>query len=207
MVRHGVFHSRDHSMETQAVLAVPFMVSMLLIYGLLHVFRVPTEPRANWVFRMAECHDASHFLPPVSKAVSMAALLPVLAITPLATAYALGWRIALLHTAFACLIALLLAEYKIADWDRIPFTSSYVAGRRPFFQTACVAVLYFVLLTTIVTGIEMLLLRGVGIYVALAVLAAVYLRKTFARRLSWSQSWVQFEDEPEQYMKLGIAPE
>lgn len=203
----GRYVTRDHAIEMEAVLSVPYMISMLIIFGMLHVFRVPSEPRANWIFRMADRNSASSFLPPVSKAVVFAALLPVALITPFATAYALGWRTAILHTVFAMMVALIIAEFKMADWDRIPFTCGYIPGRQPFFQTACLATLLFLVLTTIVTGIETLLLRGVGIYVGIAILAAWYARKSSTRRRLWEECFVTFDETPEHYMKLGIAPE
>ncbi len=209
MMHRGIFQSRGGFLEMQVVLAVPFMVSMLIVYGLLHVFRLPSEPRANWVFQMADHEGAADFLAPVSKSLAFAAVLPVAMITPFATAYALGWRIAVLHTIVASLVALIIAESKINDWDRIPFTCSYVAGKRPFFQTASMAGLVFTLLTTFVTGIEGVMLRngGVAIYVTIGLLLFWYFRKVRAREEFWRQSRVVFEEDMNEYMRLGITGE
>lgn len=209
VIRRGAALRFERLLMVQSVLSVPFVITLLIVFGLAHLFRIPTEPRANWIFRMGDQRRAEQFLVPTAKMVTIAALAPTIAITPFATSFALGWRIAWMHTAFAAALALVICEFALGEWDRIPFTCSYLAGRRPFFTVAAIAVSVFVFLTTVVSGIESVLLRsGVRVAVAVAMLLALYAWKVYRRRLYWREARLIFDDEPEaMFTTLAILPE
>lgn len=209
VIHRGTPLRYERLLMMQSILAVPFVITLLLVFGLAHVFRIPTEPRANWIFRMGDQRRAEQFLLPTGKLITMAGLLPVLAITPFATWFALGWRVAWMHTAFAAALALVICEFALAEWDRIPFTCSYLAGRRPFFNIAAIAVSVFVFLTTVVSGIESVLLRSAfRVAVAVAVLLALYAWKVYKRHVFWREARLMFDDTPDaMFTTLAILPE
>jgi hypothetical protein len=129
------------SLPSAEVLGVPLILSYCIILGMRLVFDIPTEIRANWVFRLS-LDKTGHECVPLARKVMLTFVLPwVFAIAlPLYT-YLWGWRVGLLQTAVVTLWSLLLAEILLLRFRKIPFTCSYP----PFRDSAVVIVLLYIL--------------------------------------------------------------
>jgi hypothetical protein len=106
-------------------LSVPFILSYSIIAGVRLVFEIPSDLRANWIFRLWLSPD-SHQARPIARRVLHAATLPWL--IPLVFAVTLiffGWIIALLHATFLTLVNVAVIEILLMKYRKIPFTCSY----------------------------------------------------------------------------------
>jgi hypothetical protein len=110
---------------------------------------LPTELRANWIFRMTEdeATRAEELSTVVRTLIWLGVVVPLVALLPLQWAV-LGWR-AIQCTSIAGLSGLVLVELHMTEWRRIPFTCSYEPSRQLMWQTIVTGIAAFVLFTTI----------------------------------------------------------
>jgi hypothetical protein len=124
-----------------ALLSIPFILSYCILVGLRFVFDIPTELRANWIFRLS-LDKTEHECIPLARKVLLTFNLPwVFAAVFPVSAYLWGWTAALLHTALITIWSALLAGILLARFRKVPFTCSYP----PFRDSAIVVVLFYIL--------------------------------------------------------------
>ena len=170
---------------TVLLLSMPLLLSFFALVGLRVLFTVPTELRANWIFRMSETHDKASYVRGIRTAMLGLALPPiVLATVPM---YWLLWgpALAIGHTLFWLLLAALLAEVLLLRFHKVPFTCSYVPGKA---NVKLMGLVYLFALTTYAyttTQLEVWLLGdpgrwAVGCACVLLSLVAIRLYRTRA---------------------------
>ena len=111
------------------LLSIPFILSFFVLAALRFMFAVPTEIRANWVFRITEIDDRAAYLTGARAALWTLGVAPVaLVTTPI---YLALWRpgLALAHTVFWVLMAGALTELLLCRFHKVPFACSYVPGK------------------------------------------------------------------------------
>ncbi len=197
------------SWEIQPLLALPLVITLLTISGLCYSFQIPTEVRANWVFRLSDGPQRKQLLNGVEHALLGAAIAATLLFTVPMIAIMFGWPVALAHAALLGALSLLFVELRLAEWRKLPFTCSYLPGRRNVFQTMGVCVLTFMAVPTFITGVESTLIgRPAFILVGAAMAAAAYWRARRSRRAQWGAFPLLFEDNPEPLINsLELEPD
>jgi len=124
-----------------ALLSIPFILSYCILVGLRFVFDIPTELRANWIFRLS-LDKTVHECIPLARKVLLTFVLPwVFAAVFPVSAYLWGWTAALLHTALITIWSALLAGILLVRFRKVPFACSYP----PFRDSAIVVVLSYIL--------------------------------------------------------------
>jgi hypothetical protein len=112
-----------------ALLSAPLILAFFILCGMRHVFAVPAELRANWVFQVSDRGEAKRCLAGVKKAMIMVGVVPLFALLlPLHVLF-WGWRVALLHMLFGAVVAWLLVEVLLVGFEKFPFTCSYLPGK------------------------------------------------------------------------------
>lgn len=194
-----------HSALRFAVLFWPLGSSAILLAGLRHVFSIPAELPANWAFQLTESLGRMQWMAAVERFVLVFAILPLYAVlTPLAVA-ALGGLVAVRMAAVELLATLVMFELLFWDWQRLPFTCTYVPGKRPLvgIVSAWLILLGFVLpviARIIVTLSEMWETFLIG----LVPFAALWLWARKFRRDGWGEARLLYEDRVEIVPSLGI---
>ena len=170
---------------------------------------VPFEPRANWLFRMTEQDEtrpdqldgAGHMMRWVGVGIPIALTAPLQWLV-------LGPRsiIALGITGF---YGLLLVEYHLRDWRRIPFTCSYLPGKRMVANSALLGFLIFNVYAGFGAGLARSGLarpsRGLLAIALLAVVVWIFRRE---RMRNWRVLPLMFEDLlPTEMQPLGLPRE
>ena len=107
---------------TPDALAIPFILSFLIVVGLRVIFEIPAELRANWMFQLLldpggkECE-------PLARKVMLLAVLPwALVITFAVYVYLAGILIAALHILLVAVWTLLLTNLLLIRYRKLPFT-------------------------------------------------------------------------------------
>jgi hypothetical protein len=121
----------DHAgrVPSAALLSIPFVLSYCILVGLRLVFDIPTELRANWIFRLS-LDQTAHECIPLARKVLLTFILPwVFAAVFPVSAYLWGWTAALLHIALITIWSALLAGILLVRFCKVPFTCSYPAFR------------------------------------------------------------------------------
>jgi hypothetical protein len=111
------------------LLPAPLILAFFTVCGMRYVFAVPAELRANWVFQVSDRGEARRCLAGVKKAMIVLGVIPLFAVLlPLHVLF-WGWRAALLHILFGTVISLLLVDILLANFEKFPFTCSYLPGK------------------------------------------------------------------------------
>jgi len=128
-------------LPSAALLSIPFILSYCILVGLRFVFDIPTDLRANWIFRLSLDRTAHECIPLVRR-VMLTFILPwvVAGVFPVSV-YLWGWTTALMHTALITIWSGLLANILLVRFRKVPFTCSYP----PFRDSAIVVMLSYVL--------------------------------------------------------------
>jgi hypothetical protein len=182
-----------------AICSAPLIVAYFLLNGLLFVFSIPIEPRANWIFRLSDIHGSYRALNASEKVLLLVVVAPVSAMTGLLLAGWTGLELASLETVFVLLMSLILLQTLLWNWDRIPFTCPYLPGRRNLIQSALLFVTALSGFGYTAARIGLRLSASVpAMMILLAALLAIFLSMRVQRRKTWTGSIrLRFDDEPD----------
>lgn len=177
------------------VIAAPFTLVFVMVLAVRAALVLPIEPRANWVFRMTEdpASRTEQLGSVVHTVIRFGVVWPVIVLLPLQ--WAVLGAAALICAAIQCAAGLLLVEMLMADWRRIPFTCSYMPGKRFFGNTLLIGLSAFVGFTFFGWAIALYgRSHPAGALIVLAVAAAVVLLRRRERRHLWRHGDLIFED-------------
>jgi hypothetical protein len=192
------------------LLAIPLMLSFLLMLTLRLSFRLPTDIGAAWVMRLIANDDARVYLAGTRKAMfAVGVIAPQL---PLVPCYALVWGpvVALQHALVCGLMGLLLMNLLMASFHSVPFTSlsTGIADPRPAIWPLLPLALATYCITT--AGIEARLLdQPVPFAAACLVLVMLNAAAAWRRRRRVDGSGLVFDIEPADAsiaLNLATAP-
>ena len=180
-----------------AVTTMPFVLLLAGVVGLRAALMLPQDPRANWIFRLREDdeHRAAQ-LDAVERLFMRLVVWPVLV-----CALPLQWAVLGADTLTALPIAYLagvfLVELAIRTWRRIPFTCSYIPGKRNIALTFLIALISYVFYTLIGSGLTVLSRFHPSRFLIAAGLLMIAIAILRRHRLpEWGQSPLMFDDDP-----------
>jgi hypothetical protein len=190
----------------EAVLWAPFALMLTTAFALRAAFQLPVEYRANWVFQMTEQDETRHDQLRVVERVLWAAIALPIAITLPVDWLVLGPR-AVMCVVVAAPYGLLLVEFLLASWQRIPFTCSYLPGKRFVGQTLALGAAAFWVFGGIGTFLVRRGLERPGrTAVVMAIIAGVAMVLRRNRLSRWRQHPLLFEDQlPELLRPLDLS--
>jgi hypothetical protein len=111
------------------LLPAPLILAFFLLCGMRHVFAIPAELKANWLFQVSDRGQARICLKGVKKAMIALGVIPLFVLLlPLHVLF-WGWPAALLHMMFGVVVACLLVEVLLVSFEKFPFTCSYLPGK------------------------------------------------------------------------------
>lgn len=114
----------------------PFVLVFAAVLGLHATLLLPVSRRAAWVFRLTEEDTRRpHQIAATERVLIIYGVLtPIVAIVPVLM-WILGARGALVSLPVMVAMGIALAEMRLWRWHRIPFTCSYLPGKRPVAHT------------------------------------------------------------------------
>jgi hypothetical protein len=188
--------TRGRSSVILTLLWAPIAMMCLAVPAIRLALSVPLDLRSNWVFRMTEdvASRAEVAAANIRVVLVLGVLLPLALMGPVQW-WMFGSSVAGILTLEA-LIGWLVVEWVMADWNRIPFTCSYIPGKGSVHRMAFKGFAFFVVFTFVTTFI----LRGalaspsVVVVVAVIVVSAAYALSRHRRRQAPHTPLV-FDDE------------
>lgn len=195
----GNWHASATSTVRPPLVTTVIWASFVLVFTMNAAVRaalvLPTELRANWIFRMTEdeATRAEELSTVVRTLILLGVVLPLAILFPLQWAV-LGWS-AIRCTSIAGLSGLVLIELHMTEWRRIPFTCSYEPSRQLVWQSMVMGIAAFVLFTTVGPALAWYSSNhAIAWLVVMTVLGAVsmYLRRQ--RLWVWRRAALMFED-------------
>ena len=200
-------HSYKAVERSRAATGIPLLLLSFLIVGIRVSFSIPMEVRANWLFRMTDPFGSGAYLSAARKALLLFAVVPVVAISAAIYGAMWPWWKAIAHVGFIAAIGLLLVEVALWDWNKVPFTCTYLPGKANLKVMFAVywGLLWF--LSQFVIIIEDRALKtAAGYAVLMAITLAAWLRVAYLASAARAEfSGLRFEEEPEPAVRtLGI---
>jgi hypothetical protein len=192
-----------------AALAAPLLAALTVALALRAAFLLPIDRAAAWIFRLTE---EPHARMAALDGVTWCFRTPVLVATVVAAALVqpgmLGSRW-LLAMSLTVLLSLGLVEAVLMGWNRIPFTCSYLPGKRVLaYYLGVLLGAYFVFVHIgghVLRWSVASVLRAMVMAGLLAALVAVMRR---ARLQTWGVASLDFEDsDPMAVRTLGLLPD
>jgi hypothetical protein len=106
-----------------------FMVTTLAVFGLRNVSALPISLNANWMLRVTQLRPVGKYFAGTRALFFFLGVLPALLVT-----LVLGWRLRPWEAVAAHLVVLLLAgcllvEIALFNFEKVPFTCSYLPGK------------------------------------------------------------------------------
>jgi len=182
----------------QAATSAPLALSLFVLAGFRYLFRLPVELRANWIFRLNEPGNRRAFLAAVEQFLLSCAVVPVALLTLPLEIFLLGPGKGLAAAILCLLPSLILMESLLVRFEKVPFTSSYLPGRRPLVETVLIygiaVFLYVSLLSGIVTWSLDSPRTALGLF---AILLAIWFQVRTGRRDDLEIGQLEFEELPE----------
>jgi len=169
---------------------------LFLVLGVRHLFSIPAELRANWMFQMTEREGRDDWLDAIDGFVLFGGAAAILALPFPFEAREIGWR-AVAEAGLVVTLGLLGYEWLFADWRKLPFTCSRLPGKTPLWITF----LYGLGILTAFPAVSALLVET--LFSAAALTAVVILtvmmwrRVHHARRLAWSELRLTYDEAPD----------
>ncbi len=113
---------------------VPLLVSSIVmmwfaVIGTRVVFAMPTELRANWIFRITNVLGVAGCLKATRRSLFTLAVVPVWTIWAAVLLWLWPWRQAAGHLIVLGLLGTILVEACLYGFHKIPFTCSYLPGK------------------------------------------------------------------------------
>jgi hypothetical protein len=190
-----------------SVIWTPFAFTYVSARAVRMALLVPIEPKANWIFRMTERDTARRHQ--IGAAVSAVYMLGVL--VPIALLAPLQWLVlgsdAIVAISTAVIGGWMYVELLMFDWGRLPFTCSYIPGKRFLPQAIVIGAFQFLAFTSFASLLVRYTLVGHPSAIILDVLvlgAALFL---YRRRATWSRHTpLEFEDSlPNEVNQLRLS--
>ena len=195
LVGIGSLVKSDRVITASFVYAQTILLIFVLL-GLRHLFAIPAELRANWTFQITEREGRTDWLRAVERFVLIAAAIPVLAIPfPLEVAL-MGWR-AVSETILFAAVLLLCYEFLFMEWEKLPFTCSYLPGKSPGMMLLFAVAGFMGILPPLNMMMVSAVHNSLFFAILLALLAAVWVWAHKTRKMVWGQLRLTYDDTPE----------
>jgi hypothetical protein len=196
----GIIGIRD-VVEPARVISACFIYAhtillVFLLLGLRHLFSIPTELGANWTFQITEGEGRRQWRGALDRFVLFLGAVVILLIPFPIEARMLGWR-AVGESVLFVAFGLLCYEWIFSSWEKLPFTCSYLPGKTPMLMLA-LGLLGLLALLPVVNGLLLACLyHPWGFFAALTILLTAAARIHVARRESWGELRLKYDDVPE----------
>ena len=110
------------------------MIAVLLV-GLRHLFSIPTELKANWIFQLAEAENRQRWHDAIDRLVLIVGAVGMF-IIPFPLEYKLVGVRAIAEVTLSAALAFVCYECVFRSWEKLPFTCSHLPGKTPMWILA-----------------------------------------------------------------------
>lgn len=172
------------------------VVLIFLLVGFRHLFSIPTELRANWIFQVTECEGRQDWMAAVDRFVLIAGATVLLLIPFPLEIKLLGW-LAVTESILIAAFGLLCFEWIFYSWEKLPFTCSHLPGKFPIWIRALQLFAILGLLAP-VNAVLLACLFDRPLYIAVVVVLCVSWAMIHANRMrAHGEVHLRYEESPE----------
>lgn len=189
-----------------AVLFWPIALTAVLLPGFRHACSMPAELRANWIFRSTESMGRAQWMSGVERFILVCIIGPIyLLFAPIAISV-LGWSLAMRMLPLQVLVSLTMFEVLFTGWQKLPFTCSYLPGKRPMMEILARALAAFgVLVPLLVVAVRAGSFMWEAFVFYGAIFAGIWWWARRRRLDGWGEVRLIYHDVNETVANLGIS--
>ncbi len=169
---------------------------LVLLICARHLFSLPVEWKANWVFQLTESEGRGAWFRAMDKFVLTWGALVTLVIPLPLEAWFLGWR-GLGDSALFVALGLLAYDCVFYSWEKLPFTCSHLPGKTPMW---IVVVQFFFLVNLAPVAHRLLVAILSNAAACVAVLTATAAARIWTHRRrerAWSEGRLKYDETPD----------
>jgi len=180
----------------EAILEMPLIFFFFSIAGVRTALLLPLDVRANWMFRLTEDPATKpQLLASIERSLIWLTIVPGVALTFVVQSIVLGATTAVRASLPTALLGLVLVEWVLRRWHRIPFTCTYIPGKRPLAHSMLLTLAGFVVFINVGGGlIHVSLDRPLRYVILSGALLATFVLLRRARLSSAGGVPLEFED-------------
>jgi hypothetical protein len=192
---------------------VPLLVSSIVmmwfaVIGVRVVFAMPTDLRANWIFRMSGVRGVEDCLRATRRSMFTLVVAPVLVIWAAVLFWIWPWRAAAGHLVALGLLGTILVEACLYNFHKIPFACSYLPGKANIYYLFFAYAMLSVYLLDRVARLERRALQDAGQYAIMLtglIAAAILMRWRTVGMARSEGAELRFEElESPAVLELGL---
>lgn len=169
------------------LIAASIVMMSLLVIGIRVAFTMPTELRANWIFRTADFLHLKNCLKATRRLLFALVVAPVCIIWAVPLFWLWPWQPAAQHLVLLALLGAILVEAGLYGFHKIPFTCSYLPGKANIYVLVLICAPFAIPLLIRIVMVEQNALQSAAVYsvvvtaMAFAVIAARWSTAALAR--------------------------
>jgi hypothetical protein len=204
-LRREIYTPAPEQLPTSFLIATLIMMT-LAVMGLRAVFSLPVSLNANWVLRTTQLRSTSKYIDATRATLLVFSVLPMIVVAALLS---LNYRPRLhvaQHLGILAIFGCLIVEFALLNFDKVPFTCSYLPGKSNIQTIFWGAVFAWTMLTLLATVFELDAIRSARSYstVVAAMIVLLIAIGTF-NRLRARNAVLYFEDVPPEIVtRLGL---
>jgi predicted permease len=183
--------------ERVVFIACPLALILFTLLGMRQLFSLPVELRANWVFRIAEREGRAGWMNAVERFVLGCGVAPVVLAGTIFVGWAGGIATAIAWAVIAFLLGAIGFEYLFRHWRKLPFTCSYVPGKRPPIATLALFLGLSPFLLPVAWAVYLCATNPASFLVLIAIELGVWSLLRRARLRTWGIVPLRYEEQPE----------
>jgi hypothetical protein len=185
----------------------PFALMFVCGISIRAAIALPMTHHANWIFRMTECDDGRREeMRAVNHVVTAYVVGPAVVLAVVIMSLLLGAVAAIMTGFIVSAVGAVFVHIVLLDWRRIPFTCSYLPGKRLIAHTVVFGVAAFALFTS--AGSVLVGVSTIRPSIPLAIASGLLALGWFLRRrrlAMWRETPLIFDDDlPDQPLQLGL---
>lgn len=177
--------------------AYPLSLLILSVAGMRHLFRLPTELRANWIFQITEREGRADWMRAVERFVFAVGIVPLVVIGAALVYIEAGPFTAIAWTVIALFVGAIAFEILFRGWQKLPFTCSYLPGKRPLLITGSLFLALSPALILLALVVYASATNPASFVIVFAIGAGVWHRMRTVRMRTWGTGPLRFEESAE----------
>jgi hypothetical protein len=191
------------------VLSAPLVIAFFTLIGARVALAIPVEPKATWVFKLAEPANRGAAMDGVRAALVVTGVLPTTVVAAASVGLLWGPRAAAIHALVCFLMGWALVEILLIRMFKIPFTCTYFPGRSrftklwPLYLTAFTTYCFTTAKLVKTVFLEARTWEPLAYFVLLTTISIALLTWTRRRSLR-SEAGFKFEEDPLDEMFAGF---
>jgi len=204
-LRRELYAHAPEPLPTSFLIA-SFLMMTLAVVGLRAVFSLPISLNANWMLRTTQLTPTRKYIDATRVTLLVFSVLPMMVMAVLLSLNYRPWLHVFQHLGILAIFGYLLIELAMINFDKVPFTCSYLPGKSNIQTVFWGAVFAWTMLTLLAGAFELDAIGSAKTYSTVIglMLAALIALGTF-NRFRARDAVLYFEDlPPELVIRLGL---